>query len=178
MPSVDRTRTHQYNRDASIGSRSSGWLIYHRRIDIQALHIYAGLSYTQIRRTLKIARSTVHDIINKLETSEKSTSELGLASRFYGATPKRALYLACGGAMNARVQVFPRAPEDISRRSLMARSRLIKNSLQEGLPPSSFTMRLFGEISRCSIPAHVCSDSYPSMQRSSAARRLTLELAL
>jgi len=39
-------------------------------------------------------------------------------------------------------------------------------------------MELLGKISHCSMPARVCSDSYPSMQPSAAASRLVWELAL
>lgn len=52
---------------------------------------------------------------------------------------------------------------------VIARSRLIKKSCQEGL---------FGEISHCSMPTYIYSDLYPAIQPSSVAERLVLELTI
>src|ERR1700761_5774506 len=80
-------------------------------------------------------------------------------------------------AMKALVPVFPCAPEALTRCSLMARSRSIKNEDQEGLFLSSLIMRLLMEMSLWRIPA-LCKDSCPSMQPSSASRKDAWELAL
>ncbi|KAG5299785.1 hypothetical protein I7I50_06717 [Histoplasma capsulatum G186AR] len=79
-------------------------------------------------------------------------------------------------AMNALVPVLPRAPEDSSRCTLIARSRSIRKAGHEGLSLSSFTIRLRGEMSHWMRPASSWSDMYPSMQLASPVRSVAFEL--